>query len=200
MRVFLSASVPKVGRGTFYENSDPFLIQVAVRELVTSIVRVGTLVWGGHPSITPMIWAVCSDLGMDYSKHVQLYQSNRFDDDFPQENASFGNVTYVDAVNGNIEASLAEMRRRMVSDGAFSAGVFVGGMEGIIDEYQLFSQFQPDAARILLTAPGGAAQQLSAHTSAEQDIVTGTVDFAQLFHSVFPPADLDPAPRKLLKP
>ena len=33
--IFLSASVPILGRGTYHETADPFLIQSAVREFVT---------------------------------------------------------------------------------------------------------------------------------------------------------------------
>ena len=37
--IFLSASVPVVGRGNYYETADPFLIQFAVRQLVTATIR-----------------------------------------------------------------------------------------------------------------------------------------------------------------
>src|SRR5258705_4522652 len=33
------------------------------------------LVWGGHPAITPMIWAAANDMGVDYGAWVHLYQS-----------------------------------------------------------------------------------------------------------------------------
>lgn len=56
-RIFLSASVPRVGRGNFHESADPFLIQFAVRELLTVALGRRQIVWGGHPAITPMIWA-----------------------------------------------------------------------------------------------------------------------------------------------
>ena len=54
--IFLSASVPTVGRGNYYETADPFLIQIAVRELVFAVIKNQKIVWGGHPAITPMIW------------------------------------------------------------------------------------------------------------------------------------------------
>lgn len=60
--IFLSASVPLAGRGTYLETADPFLIQVAVRELMTLALGRRRIVWGGHPAITPMIWSVCQDL------------------------------------------------------------------------------------------------------------------------------------------
>lgn len=60
--IFLSASIPVPGRGNFYKTADPFLIQTAVREFVTLALGRRMIVWGGHPAITPMVWAVCTDL------------------------------------------------------------------------------------------------------------------------------------------
>ena len=37
--IFLSASVPLVGRGNYHETADPFLIQCAVRELVMAVIQ-----------------------------------------------------------------------------------------------------------------------------------------------------------------
>lgn len=186
MRIFLSASVPKVGRGSFYENADPFLIQVAVRELVTTIVRHCTLVWGGHPSITPMIWAVCEDLGVRYAERVRLYQSLLFQADFPEENVQFDNVVHVPPVGHDVPASLAQMRHRMLTDTRFDAAVFIGGMEGIFAEHDLVCEHQPQAHRIILTAPGGAAQQLGEGCPKGNALVSSTVDFAELFDQLFP--------------
>lgn len=78
--IFLSASVPLVDRGKYHETANPFLIQCAVRELIMAVIRQHKIVWGGHPAITPMIWSICEDLGMDYSQSVVLYQSKFFQD------------------------------------------------------------------------------------------------------------------------
>jgi hypothetical protein len=88
--IFLSASVPVPGRGRYFETADPFLIQVAVRELVTAMIREHVIVWGGHPAITPMIWAICQDLGVEYSESVILYQSRFFQDRYPEEMPASG--------------------------------------------------------------------------------------------------------------
>jgi len=47
--IFLSASVPISGRGSYHETANPFLIQCAVRELVISVIRTHRIVWGGAP-------------------------------------------------------------------------------------------------------------------------------------------------------
>ena len=176
-QVFLSASVPLPNRGSFHESANPFLIQFAVRELLTVCLGRRLVVWGGHPAITPMVWAVCEDLGVHYAKAVKLYQSKFFDEFFPEENGRFKNVVYVNAVNGNRQKSLQRMREQMLR-GPFGAGVFIGGMEGIFDEYELFHHLNPAAKVIALRAPGGAALQLARKLRQKND----GIDFARVFY------------------
>jgi len=180
--VFLSASVPVIGRGNFYETADPFLIQSAVREFVTVVLGRRLLVWGGHPAITPMVWAVCEDLGVSYAETVVLYQSKYFADVFPEENKRFGNVEYIDAVPEDREASLLRMRRKMLSRDDLAEAVFIGGMEGIFEEYTLFTELHPNAKILTVPAPGGAARQLAEHLGVKGETDLQNVDFAKLFH------------------
>lgn len=174
--IFMSASVPVPGRSTFQEDADPFLIQFAVRELLTVCLGRRRLVWGGHPAITPMVWAVCEDLGVDYSKCVTLYQSSLFTDVFPAENAHFANVVRVDAVGTDRAASLEAMRGEMLKPEHESA-VFIGGMEGVLDEYQIFSKLHPTSKIVAVSSPGGAARVLARQLHAQND----RIDFARLF-------------------
>ena len=61
-----------------------------MRELVIAVIRQHKIVWGGHPAITPMIWSICEDLGVDLlTGSVVLYQSTFFADVFPEENKHF---------------------------------------------------------------------------------------------------------------
>jgi hypothetical protein len=176
-RIFLSASVPVAGRGDYHQTANPFLIQFAVRELLTVCLGRRLLVWGGHPAITPMVWAVCEDLGIEYAKAVILYQSRLFEDAFPDENARFGNVVFIDAVEGDRAKNLAHMRIEMLS-GTFDAAVFIGGMDGVIDEYQLFQKMHPNAKVLAVRSPGGAAMKLADRLGQIDD----RIDFARLFH------------------
>ena len=176
-RIFLSASVPVAGRGNFFESANPFLIQFAVRELLTVCLGRRTIVWGGHPAITPMVWAVCESLGVEYASAVKLYQSKLFEEYFPQENQLFKNVTYVPAIAENRPESLKKMRRAMLR-GKFEAGVFIGGMEGIFDEFEMFSAAHPEAKIVALRAPGGASMQLARKLRQKNE----GVDFARIFH------------------
>ena len=176
-QVFLSASVPLPKRGDFHESANPFLIQFAVRELLTVCLGRRLVVWGGHPAITPMVWSVCEDMGIQYAKAVKLYQSKFFKDFFPEENRRFKNVVYVNAVTGDEQKSLQRMRKQMLS-GPFGAGVFIGGMEGIFDEYDVFRRLNPAAKVIALRAPGGAALQLAKKLRQKN----AGIDFARVFH------------------
>jgi hypothetical protein len=176
-RIFLSASVPVAGRGDFFESSNPFLIQFAVRELLTVCLGRRQIVWGGHPAITPMVWAVCEDLGVDYSNAVTLFQSKFFEQDFPAENERFRNVRFIRAVANDKVASLELMRRQMLR-GNFEAAVFIGGMDGIEDEYRIFKELHPTAKIVALSSPGGAAMKLARKLRQKSD----GLDFAHLFY------------------
>ena len=178
--IFLSASIPTKGR-EFYEDCDPFLIHTAVRELVTAILGKRLLIWGGHPSITPMIWAICEDLGVQFSDACVLYQTRYFEDDFPEENAKFGNVIYVDAIGNGQEASLLAMRQAMLSREDINSAVFIGGMKGIIDEYEIFKSYHPEGKILLLGSTGGATKALANLIAYEEDQLH-SVDYAALVY------------------
>ena len=181
--VFLSASVPVVGRGTYHETADPFLIQNAVREFVTVALGRRVIVWGGHPAITPMVWAVCDDLGVDFSLAVILYQSRFFEDIFPDENRRFANVNYIDAIPEDRDGSLRSMRRAMLSRDDLVAAVFIGGMEGVIDEHTLFTELHPNATILTIPATGGAALELAERSGVMEEGDRQNVDFARTFHT-----------------
>ena len=190
--MFLSASVPIPGRGRFFETADPFLIQLAVRQLVLSTIRDWRIVWGGHPAITPMMWNVCQDIGVSYTERVTLYQSDFFKSEFPEENRQFENVVVVKGVPGEREASLDALRRAMLSRPDLRAAVFVGGMEGVIQEFELFRGYHPGAPVLPVTASGGAARDLAVLLNMP-DVERPTVDFARLFEEWFPTqSDVNP--------
>jgi SLOG cluster3 family len=190
--IFLSASIPVFGRGNYRETADPFLIQFPVRELVMTVIRDRKIVCGGHPAITPMIWKICEDLRVDYTNAMVLYQSRFFADQFPEENAHFRNVVFVDAVAGDREASLQRMREKMLSRSDLEAAVFIGGMEGVEVEYTLFRAHRPDGKVLLVPATGGAARKLAERTGGFDEAALRDVDFARLFHVELPSPPMRP--------
>lgn len=184
--IFLSASIPVVGRGQYYETADPFLIQCAVREMAIATVRRHKIVWGGHPAITPMIWSICEDLGVEYTESVVLYQSRFFEGRYPEENQRFDNVVYTDLVPGDIQASLQSMREEMLSREDLIGAVFIGGMDGVEVEYEIFKRFNPEAFVLPVAAPGGAALNLARDKGYFDGPELDDIDFATLFNRYLP--------------
>lgn len=177
--IFLSASIPKPGR-EYYGSANPLLIQAAVRALAVLLLGRRHIVWGGHPSITPMIVAACDGLGVEYQSVVTLYQSRAFQKDFPKENSRFANVELVDA-EATVEASLTALRTRMFSDFGFAGGVFIGGMNGIIDEHDLFVAAHPKATVVAVSGPGGAAAELAKRYPSDASTDPSSTNFTKLF-------------------
>ncbi|NUT79870.1 hypothetical protein [Pseudomonas brassicacearum] len=184
--IFLSASIPVVGRGQYYETADPFLIQCAVREMAIATVRRHKIVWGGHPAITPMIWSICEDLGVEYTESVVLYQSRFFEGRYPEESQRFDNVVYTDPVPGDIQASLQLMREEMLSREDLIGAVFIGGMDGVEVEYEIFKRFNPESFVLPVAAPGGAALNLARDKGYFDGPELDNIDFATLFNRYLP--------------
>lgn len=182
--IFLSASVPDPKRAPeFAETSNSVAITSAVRALVHVTLGRRVLVWGGHPAITPMIKVVAEEMGLDYGEWVKLYQSLYFKDQFPHDNEEFENIIYTENIGNDRDKSLLHMRERMFSENNFRAAIFVGGMAGIFDEYELFSQLQPDKDIIPVLSTGGATLKVAEKVNASLggDLLKD-LDYVQLFH------------------
>jgi hypothetical protein len=125
--------------------------------LATVILPKYRLIWGGHPSITPMIYYVMTRFGLDIKQNVTLYQSKYFERDFPVDNDKIENVILTPNLF-DPDLSLSFMRNRMFSENTFSAGVFIGGMNGIEEEFELFRKSHPDALVLPIASTGAAAK------------------------------------------
>ncbi len=159
--VFLSASIPLPGHGAKYsETADVIAIRDSVRALVSVVIPTGRIVFGGHPAITPLIRLLVRGMTTDVRQHVILYQSRFYEQRFPPEVAEFEDVRLVDAVGTDQAASLREMRRVMIGSHNFDAGIFLGGMEGVEREFELFRQMHPDGPVHPIASTGAAARLL----------------------------------------
>lgn len=157
--IFLSASVPIPKRKGF-STSEAYLIKEAVSALVEVVLGRRLLVWGGQPAITPMLWEAAKQYSVSYEKVVQLYQSKFFEGQYPKENLRFPNFIGTKNISNNLPQSLLEMRRKMLSAHQYSAAVFIGGMEGISAEYEIFKELNPEAVVIPIPSPGGVSREL----------------------------------------
>lgn len=77
----------------------------------------------------------------------------------------------------------------MLSREDLDAAVFIGGMEGILEEYKLFAEFHQNSKIISLSAPGGAAKDLAARLGEAEE---GTINFAELFWRTLDISPLEP--------
>lgn len=182
--IFLSASIPLPDRHPkYYETADIIAIRDAVIALASLVLGKHKIVWGGHPSITPLIYYVIermlinklerkdwelplneeekkiieNQLKEKIQQHVLLYQSVIFKDIFPVENEKFKNVVITEDL-GDTPSSIEQMRKRMFTENEFAAAVFIGGMDGIEVEYNMFKKLHPNALIIPIASTGAATK------------------------------------------
>ncbi|TDN93392.1 hypothetical protein DET49_104118 [Salegentibacter sp. 24] len=168
-KIFLSASIPiKTKNQDFYKTADIIAIRDAVRALATVVIPHAHLIWGGHPSITPLIQFILEVLKVNPQNHITLYQSNFFENSFPKENESIENIVYTDKLVDE-KASVELLRRRMLEENKFQAGIFIGGMDGVIEEYNLFRKLHSDALLIPVASSGAASLEIFNSISPKPD-------------------------------
>jgi hypothetical protein len=178
--IFLSASIPLPDRHPkYYDSADIIAIRDAIIALSNITLTKHRIIWGGHPSITPLIYYVIErmlvnnlkredwDLPLNedeqamievqlqgkIQEHVILYQSLFFKDDFPLENEKFKNVRLTKKLD-DIPSSIDLMRYKMFSENEFAAAIFIGGMDGIEVEYKMFKEFHPKALVLPIASTG----------------------------------------------
>lgn len=185
--IFLSASIPEPSNHLYYDTSDVIAIRDSVRALATVVIPKTQLIWGGHPAITPLIRYVISNvIQVDIKAHVTLYQSNFFRDVFPVDNEVFIENTKFTEKKATRESSLKEMRLKMLTENQFLAGVFIGGMEGVEEEYKLFHKYQPQAKLFPVASTGAAAKIIYDSIYPKPDErLTNDFAYMALFRSLF---------------
>lgn len=182
--IFLSASIPLPERHPkYYDSADMIAIRDAVIALSSIALPKHRIIWGGHPSITPLIYYVIErlivnnfkrddwevelsekekeqinrELRKQIQEHVILYQSLYFKDRFPEDNGKFENIVFTENI-GDIPSSIQHMRYRMLTENKFDAAVFIGGMDGIEVEFNMFREFHPDALLLPIASTGAATK------------------------------------------
>ena len=161
--IFLSASFPSGNRGERFRPYDASGIADAVSAFTRSILAGnGKLVFGGHPTITPLVLMIARELSVTDS--VVVFQSAWFRDiRIPEvdeiQSERLGVIHWTDCAD-DLDQSLRIMRTEMIGSVPYDAAIFVGGMEGIHDEYNLFTELRPDIPCFPVSGPGGAAATL----------------------------------------
>jgi hypothetical protein len=159
---FLSASIPAARPGRviaekYSATADLMNIREATRAAVIECLRQGRLVFGGHPAITPLVVEVAN--AFDRIAAVTVYQSRIFEQSIPSETHAL-NIRWVDAA-ANEDSSLTAMREQMIGRRhRYRAAFFIGGMEGVEQEFSLFTRRFPNAAVLPVASTGAAAAHL----------------------------------------
>jgi hypothetical protein len=188
MKVFLSASIPLPDRDKqFHGTADIFAIREAVKGLVQIVLeRNGALVFGGHPAITPMVRLLFQQAGVEPRERVTLYQSALFRRDFPPDNAAFERIIVVPAVQNDRNMSLLAMRRRMFDERGYTSAVFIGGMEGVIEEFNLFRETHRDVPVFPVASTGAAAALLFQEHGFVEPSLINQLTYPTLFRRLLP--------------
>lgn len=161
--IFLSASIPDATSSERYASTaDAFAIREAVSIFCSLVIPNTSLVFGGHPSIVPIVKTVMNSIKWNVKDQVTLYQSEFF------TNSASDQISYLEKtikVKAGTErkASLLELRKTMLTKHKFTAGVFIGGMKGVEEEYVLFKQYHPNALVLPLASTGAAARNIYYH-------------------------------------
>lgn len=161
LNLFLSASVPVAGRadGKYLATADIIAIRDAVIALASVALPQYHLIWGGHPSITPLIANVLRHSNKEVNASVTVYQSGFFVKEFPEENKDVEHIVITDDL-GDRNKSLEQMRKQMIECNDYAAAVFIGGMNGVEDEFEMFTKSHPEAKVLPVASTGAAAQVL----------------------------------------
>lgn len=177
--VFLSASIPEFS-GQLKCNF-AFIHEIIVTLVEEVINRRGTLVFGGHPTITPIIMNMMELYQQKNNGEypdIKLYQSEFFKEkfspevyDFPADNLVIVEKAGISSDEKKCKAeSLQKMRETMLDrDGhvPFTHGVFIGGVVkedktcGVWTECEMFHSRYPDAPCVTFEDTGTDLKKIS---------------------------------------
>lgn len=166
--VFLSASFPHEDRNQkFYDSASPTQITSAITSMSRALLMNGfKIVFGGHPTVSPLILSVARNTQRQLNfkeKQVIIYQSEYFKDIISKHTIAlgeegYGEIKFIKESPLGVQESLRYMRDQMLKEVKFIAGIFIGGMEGIFDEFKLFRERFPRVPVYPITRPGGATK------------------------------------------
>lgn len=180
--VFLSASVPD--RDKWSDTARPHDIREAIVALVTIVLPKYELVFGGHPAISPLVEHAARSLGA--VDRVHIYQSKEFEKVIPEAAKKFENFHWTDK-QADRPSSLTQMREEMLRSRKFLLAFFIGGMEGIFEEYSLFQTICPGKPSYPIGQTGGASKMLlQEHTQKLSELgLYRELEDSKLYRSLF---------------
>ena len=96
---------------------------------------------------------------------IYIYQSEKFKDKISKYTnelleLGIGKIIWTENINETRDRSLYYMRIQMLKEHNIFAGIFIGGMEGIEEEFNLFKEIYPENPIYLIGSSGGASKIL----------------------------------------
>lgn len=175
--LFLSASVPArkpfpddrtkdIQNREWLRRRRPLFIREAVMELCrAAFVRGYTVVFGAHPAISPVVQMVAHEYAARRDRvSIVTFQSAWFRNQIPESTLALvgdsSSEAWMTAAGPSREESLRIMRTQMFGFAAYRGAVFIGGMDGVIEEAALFQQMHPQAPMFALGTTGAASRTL----------------------------------------
>jgi hypothetical protein len=129
--------------------------------------------FGGHPSITPLVLDLANSYPGQQGERIELVYSAFFADQYTDEMRRLAGTEGVSPtetpraeapdVASAMASSLTTMREVLTEpriDGVF----FIGGMDGLDEEFATVSERHPRALLYFFLAPGGRAATLGSRT------------------------------------
>jgi hypothetical protein len=194
--VFLSASFPNRESPRFLQSSDPNEIAQAVVAAVRAVLSSnGRLVFGGHPTISPLVLMIAEEYlppgvpAREAMRHngearVVVDQSEFFGSVVPEATMNLYRWGLAELVwtkadaserpatdeirrRGQGEKSLRVMREVMLRMSKPIGAIFIGGMAGVEEEASLFTQMRQRQPTYFIGGPGGAARDLGKNHAVE---------------------------------
>lgn len=168
--IFISASIPD--RERWKGNFDPLGITDAVVAVARTVLQNGgKLVTAAHPTIAPLLLYVATEQLEENDQRIIVYQSRAFKDVLPvatkrYQDEGIGKIKWTARIDKEppdpkrAPKSLKKMRYQMLKESKPVAAVFIGGMEGISDEYNLFHKLYPASPVYAFKQPGGEARKI----------------------------------------
>lgn len=174
-RVLLSASHPYGERAKAVRPYSHEEIDLAASAVVESVLQRSDIIlrFGAHPSITPLVLSIANSVTGNPEGGIELVYSEFFAEKYTDAMRRLAESEGVNAYETSAthdpdpgvarRASLTTMRSELTKP-PLDAVFFIGGMNGIVDEFVEAARQHPSAQFFAFTAPGGQAARLAQTT------------------------------------
>lgn len=179
-KVFLSASIPVEGRPYYGTTIDEAIVNAVLSFTRYCAENNIPFYFGGHPAITPLVWDVAKHFSEDVNGLITIYQSEVFKRHTPKEVEYYKNVVWTPEGN-DVCASVVNMRREMFCREKTLCAVFVGGMDGVVEEYKMLKEMSPETKIIPIKSVGGASAIIYEQEHCVDMELANSFAFAQMF-------------------